>query len=250
MILEKLNINHDESTSSVNDVAIIQPPINIEGFKMTSKNDEFVKILEEKLKQIRLNVISQDNDSSNSDISDTENIDELVKMFANTNTDNTEVMINPVYASKPVEKYYYKRPSPQDLLFEEKEPYQNSYSGKTIYEWNIDGLNDKQIIDLVHRMLMYSTVCKQQGNTDSGIASFIVTGFIGQLRGWWDYYLNEAQRNEILTHKKLVQTISRETPEATEQEDAVYTMCLAILQHFVGANVPIAEKLQTLLQNL
>ncbi|MCH91872.1 hypothetical protein A2U01_0012803 [Trifolium medium] len=251
MILEKLNIDHNEPSTSANDVAIIQPPINIEGFKMTSKNDEFVRILEEKLKQIRLNVISQDNDSSNSNISDTEDIDELAKIFANTNVNNTEVMINPVYASKPVEKYYYKRPSPQDLLCEEKEPYQNSYSGKTIYEWNIDGLNDKQIIDLVHRMLMYSTVCKQQGNTDSGIASFIVTGFIGQLRGWWDYYLNEAQRNEILTHKKLVQPTCTSTPPvAIEQEDAVYTMCLCILQHFVGANVPIAEKLQTLLQNL
>jgi hypothetical protein len=36
----------------------------------------------------------------------------------------------------------------------------------------------------------------------------------------------------------------------TEEEDAVYTLCLAILHHFVGSNVPIAEKLNTLLQNL
>ncbi|CAL5212587.1 unnamed protein product [Lathyrus oleraceus] len=34
------------------------------------------------------------------------------------------------------------------------------------------------------------------------------------------------------------------------EEDAVYTLCLSILQHFVGTNVPIGEKIQTLLQNL
>ena len=36
----------------------------------------------------------------------------------------------------------------------------------------------------------------------------------------------------------------------TGEEDAVYTLCLSILQHFVGTNIPIAEKLNTLLQNL
>ncbi|MCI50319.1 hypothetical protein A2U01_0071563, partial [Trifolium medium] len=37
---------------------------------------------------------------------------------------------------------------------------------------------------------------------------------------------------------------------AIEEEDAVYTLCLTILRHFVGSNVPISEKLNTLLQNL
>ncbi|MCI82660.1 hypothetical protein A2U01_0103934, partial [Trifolium medium] len=37
---------------------------------------------------------------------------------------------------------------------------------------------------------------------------------------------------------------------AVEEEDAVYTLCLTILRHFVGSNVPISEKLNTLLQNL
>ncbi|MCI19968.1 hypothetical protein A2U01_0041128 [Trifolium medium] len=172
-------------------------------------------------------------------------------MFATTeiNTDN-EVKINPVYMSKPIDKYYYKRPSPQDLLFEEKDIYQNSYSGKTIYEWNIDGLNDKQILDLVQRMLMYSTVCKQHGNTDHGITPFITAGFIGQLRGWWDHYLNADQRNEILTHVKTENEDNPVQNIPTGQGDSVYTLCLAILHHFVGSNVPIAEKLNTLLQNL
>ncbi|MCI65405.1 hypothetical protein A2U01_0086663, partial [Trifolium medium] len=31
-------------------------------------------------------------------------------------------------------------------------------------------------------MLMYSTVCKEHGNEDHGIAAFITAGFIGQLK--------------------------------------------------------------------
>ncbi|CAK8570624.1 unnamed protein product [Lathyrus sativus] len=103
---------------------------------------------------------------------------------------------------------------------------------------------------------MYSSVCKQHGNSDASIASFITTGFVGQLRGWWDHYLTESQKLEILNHKKIVKSeprTSTSTIVATStlgEEDAVYTLCLSILQHFVGTNVPIGEKIQTLLQNL
>ncbi|XP_045798027.1 uncharacterized protein LOC123892268 [Trifolium pratense] len=249
--LEKNKIDMESSEIIINkDVPIIQPPIAVEGFKLKSNNDEFIHVLEEKLKQLRLNVLSQKNISDTSDIED---IDQLAEIFANHEINDQVAQINPIYAPKPVEKYYYKRPSPQDLLFEEAEPFQNSYSGKAIYEWNIDGLNDKQIIDMIHRIIMYSSICKQQDNSDSSIASFITTGFVGQLRGWWDHYLTDAQKREILSHKKFIKTktsSSNTTITTTGEEDAVYTLCLSILQHFVGTNIPIAEKLQTLLQNL
>ncbi|XP_074300574.1 uncharacterized protein LOC141631852 [Silene latifolia] len=81
-------------------------------------------------------------------------------------------------------QYYYNRPSPIDVLHEEQE-YQlnNSYCGKCIYEWNIDGYTDKQIYNQIHRMLMYSTICKSSGNTYVNIAKMIVAGFTGQLIG-------------------------------------------------------------------
>ncbi|KAG5571193.1 hypothetical protein H5410_060959 [Solanum commersonii] len=65
-----------------------------------------------------------------------------------------------------------------------------SYSGSEIYEWNLDSLTDRQLTILVHRMLMYATICKSVNNTDKTICKMIIAGFTGQLRGWWDNYMS------------------------------------------------------------
>ncbi|KAG5592746.1 hypothetical protein H5410_043260, partial [Solanum commersonii] len=73
--------------------------------------------------------------------------------------------------------FYYPRPTPQDVLLEEHEHIiTNSYNGKEIYEWNIDGYTDRQIFTTVHRMLMYSTICKTNKNSDKTIADMITAG--------------------------------------------------------------------------
>ncbi|KAG5579249.1 hypothetical protein H5410_049876 [Solanum commersonii] len=139
--------------------------------------------------------------------------------------------------------FYYPRPTPQDVLLEEHEHIiTNSYNGKEIYEWNIDGYIDRQIFTTVHRMLMYSTICKTNKNSDKTIADMITAGFTGQLKGWWDNYLNQTQRDTILM------AVKQEGDQLTQ--NAVYTLVLNIIEHFSGRWSDNSETIRTLLQNL
>ncbi|KAG5590792.1 hypothetical protein H5410_041306 [Solanum commersonii] len=83
---------------------------------------------------------------------------------------------NSGYAAKPsMDTYYYPRPTPQDT--------NTSYNGSKIYKWNLDGLIDRQLTILVHRMLLYAIIYKSVKNTDRTIYKLIVAGFTSQLRG-------------------------------------------------------------------
>ena len=148
------------------------------------------------------------------------------------------------YANKPTQPlFYYRRPSPIDTLPEEPEYINNnSYNGKSIYEWNLDTFIEKQISVLVHRMLMYSTICKTNGNDDVTVAKMIVAGFTGQLKGWWDNYLPVNQKEEIY------KTVRQENGQLVQ--NAVYTLVVTILEHFTGRISDSSDNIRTLLQNL
>ena len=54
------------------------------------------------------------------------------------------------------------------------------------------------------------------------IVQFLIAGFTGVLRGWWDNILNENERNYI-------QTSTNE-----EEQNAVRRLIYAITKHFIG----------------
>ncbi|KAG5631563.1 hypothetical protein H5410_003280, partial [Solanum commersonii] len=110
-----------------------------------------------------------------------------------------------------------------------------SYSGSEIYEWNLDGLTDRQLTILVHRMVMYATICKSVNNTDRTICKMIIAGFTGQLRDWWDNYIIMEVKAAVINAKAANEGIDNlGFAFLKNKEDAVYTLVLTILEHFNG----------------
>ena len=154
-----------------------------------------------------------------------------------------------VYSQGPPMKAYYPRLTPQDILNEEIFfNDQVSYDASSIYDWNIDGMSEYLIHNILHRMLMYASICRANNrNSDHTVAKFITAGFTGQLKGWWDNYLSPIQRNEILNSIKIT---TAEDGSINTQEDAVYTLIQTILKHFVGTSLQSTDKSKELLMNL
>ena len=56
---------------------------------------------------------------------------------------------------------------PQILQFEEKElTVRNSYNAESLYEWNIDGMSQYEILNKLHEMLMVSNIYKNNNKTN------------------------------------------------------------------------------------
>ena len=114
----------------------IQPPIEVTGFQ-TAPTTEIISILEKKLKSMHLFTMidhGSDADHSNSNSSDsleipTESFQELNKLIKTKSTKSNH------YRKKPLDHHYYKKPTPQDILFEENNHLiQSNYQANSIYE--------------------------------------------------------------------------------------------------------------------
>ena len=107
-------------------------------------------------------------------------------------------------------------------------------------------MTDYQIMEQLHRMLMYASICKANGNNDSDIAKFIINGFTGVLYGWWHNSLNLTQKEEILSATR----IETEGNQSSVQEDSTYTLVATVVTHFLGNMPQREERGRELLQNL
>ncbi|KAG5609427.1 hypothetical protein H5410_020708 [Solanum commersonii] len=161
---------------------------------------------------------------------------------------------NTKYAHQPsMQTYYYPHPTPQDVLIEERDWNQpnTSYSRSEIYEWNLDGLTDKQLTILVHRMLMYTTIFKSVNNTDRTICKIIIAGFTSQPRGWWDNYMSTKPKAAIINVKAANEGIDNLGFSLVKnREDVDYTLVLTILEHFNGRFTNHYETVRSLLNGL
>ncbi|MCQ7416390.1 hypothetical protein NP118_23585, partial [Salmonella enterica] len=155
---------------------------------------------------------------------------------------------------------WYPQPSFPDVQFEEKtQMTQAVYDGLAIHEWNIDGISDYLILNVLNEMFIASNAYRQRGKKDHEIAQLLVAGFTGQLKQWWDQYLTDYDRQYILTHttiEKKKQTIKLEgqLPQTVEREesieDAVNTLVYTLTNAFVGDPTQYHARSADILLNL
>ena len=80
-------------------------------------------------------------------------------MFEEPHNQTISKSINNLEAFKT--RNYYPRPTFPDMQFEERNQYtQASYTSGTIYEWNIDGMTEYNILTKLQEMTMVSTAYK------------------------------------------------------------------------------------------
>ena len=97
----------------------------------------------------------------------------------------------------------YTKPTLPDMQFEERFfQTQFSISANKLYEWNIDGLLEQEIINKMGHMSMVANAYITNHNVDHvEIVNLLTTGFPGILHGWWEKFLIEESRESI---KKVV----------------------------------------------
>ncbi|KAG9450351.1 hypothetical protein H6P81_010316 [Aristolochia fimbriata] len=144
------------------------------------------------------------------------------------------------------------RPQPFDLNTEENPlVYANSYDAKVIYEWNIDNPTPKKVQDTMHRMLIYSNVCRSRGMTEPIVVNQIVAGLSGDLYGWWYNYLDEPYRNHIFY---AVKTDASGAPLLDSEDkpisDAVMSLLVSIVSNFSWDPSRQTETTKYLLHNI
>ncbi|KAH9780542.1 hypothetical protein KPL71_008119 [Citrus sinensis] len=129
---------------------------------------------------------------------------------------------------------------------------QSRFNASSVYEWNIDGMSEYNILGLLQQMTMAANAYKTQTITsDRAIAEILVAGFIGQLKGWWDHLLTKQQQLDILNSIQVDENSTHILDEFNSQiQDAVATLILTISLHFIGDPSHLRDKNAELLHNL
>ncbi|KAH9724150.1 hypothetical protein KPL70_007381 [Citrus sinensis] len=144
--------------------------------------------------------------------------------------------------------------SPPDLAIDNRPSAlnQSRFNASSVYEWNIDGMSEYNILGLLQQMTMATNAYKtQSGTSDKAIAEILIAGFTGQLKGWWDHLLTKQQQLDIL---HAIQADENGAPICDEFnspiQDAVATLILTISLHFIGDLSHLRDKNAELLHNL
>jgi len=76
--------------------------------------------------------------------------------------------------------------SPPDLALDNRPSAinQSRFNASSVFEWNIDGMSEYNVLGLLQQMTMAANAYKtQSGTSDKAIAEILIAGFTGQLKG-------------------------------------------------------------------
>ncbi|KAH9769837.1 hypothetical protein KPL71_012161 [Citrus sinensis] len=144
--------------------------------------------------------------------------------------------------------------SPPDLTIDNRPSALNQarYNASSVYEWNIDGMSEYNILGVLQQMTMAANAYKtQSGTSNKAIAEILIAGFTGQLKGWWDHLLTKLQQLDILNAIQIDENDALILDEFNNPiQDAVATLILTISLHFIGDPSHLRDKNAELLHNL
>ncbi|KAH9716045.1 hypothetical protein KPL71_021316 [Citrus sinensis] len=129
---------------------------------------------------------------------------------------------------------------------------QSRFNASSVYEWNIDGMSEYNILGLLQQMTMAANAYKTQaGTSDRAISEILIAGFTGQLKGWWDHLLTNRQQLDILNSVQVDENRASILDEFNNPiQDAVATLILTISLHLIGDPSHLRDKNAELLHNL
>ena len=85
------------------------------------------------------------------------------------------------------------------MQFEERNfQHQFSVSADKLYEWNIDGLSEQEVLNkLSHLSMVANSYMTNHQLTHIEIIDLLVTGFSGKLKSWWEKHLTKESRDQL-----------------------------------------------------
>ena len=202
-------------------------------------NEDLIKILTQRLNKKEVKDSSSSKDQINY-LSGSETGTTVSETLINNleESEEEEEQINKLKTWHKKSKFFYQRPTPPDLQFEEKQTKQNSYNNCDIYSWNIDGLSELEILVILRQMQMAATAYLIESD-DHNAAQLLLIGFTGTLTFWWENFLTEKERFYVTN-----------SINENGEQDAVLKLVYAITKHFVGDPNIFTEKNSEILQNL
>jgi hypothetical protein len=198
---------------------------------------------------INKDIVTVETCSSSSEATSDEEITKLEKAFGKIQRMTTKKP-NPTTFTKN----WYPRPTPPDMQFEERSfQHQFSVSANKLYEWNIDGLSEQEVLNkLSHLTMVANSYMTNHQLNHIEIIDLLATGFSRKLKSWWEKHLTEESRELI---KNSVKRDEEGNPLFDERigmgiPDGVNTLVFTIIRHFIGQPSNITSRIHDQLSNL